>query len=380
MFFQESETVELKEIVVDDVKKEVIAFANCAGGILYVGVNGRGEAVGVEDADASMLQISNMLRDAVKPDISMFVHYDILALEGRDIIEVKVQRGTNRPYYLAKKGLRPEGVYVRQGTSSVPATDAAIRQMIKETDGDSYEEMRSLEQNLTFGAAEKEFERRRVAFGPQQIQTLKMADTEGIYTNLGLLLSEQCVHTIKAAVFEGRGQEVFKDRREFGGSLLGQLNEVYNYIDTHNHIRSTFDGLLRIDTRDYPVAAVREAFLNSVVHRDYAVRASTLVNIYVDRMEFVSVGGLVPGVGLPDVMLGLSVCRNRNLANVFYRLQLIEAYGTGMRRILGAYEGRKEQPTIQATDHAFKVVLPNLNYAADTGKKDIGNTYYTLPG
>lgn len=361
MRFQETETIELKSIVLDDIKKEIIAFANCDGGTVYVGVADDGTVLGVENADECALQISNMVRDAVKPDITMFIHYETMDCEGKSIVAINIQRGTNRPYYLAKKGLRPEGVYVRQGYSSVPATDTAIRQMIKETDGDSFENMRSINQALTFETTKKEFEKRDIAFGQPQMQTLKLVSTDGIYTNLGLLLSEQCPHTIKAAVFEGSDQNVFKDRREFSGSLMQQLNEVYDYIDFHNQTHATFQKLLRIDTRDYPEVAVREALLNSLVHRDYSFRASTLISIYDDRMEFVSIGGLLPGLELDDLMMGVSVCRNPHLANVFYRLQLIEAYGTGMKKIMGAYTDALVQPQIMTTNNAFKIILPNVN-------------------
>ena len=346
----------------DDIKKEIIAFANCDGGTVYVGVADDGKVLGVENADECALQISNMVRDAVKPDVTMFIHYETLECDGKAVVAVNIQRGTNRPYYLAKKGLRPEGVYVRQGYSSVPATDTAIRQMIKETDGDSFENMRSINQALTFEATKKEFEKRNVVFGQPQMQTLKIVSADGIYTNLGLLLSEQCLHTIKAAVFEGINQNVFKDRREFSGSLMQQLNDVYDYIDFHNQTHATFRKLLRIDTRDYPEVAVREALLNTLVHRDYSFRASTLISIYDDRIEFVSIGGLLPGLELDDLMMGVSVCRNPHLANVFYRLQLIEAYGTGMKKIMGAYANALVQPKIKTTNNAFKIILPNVNF------------------
>lgn len=362
MRFRETETVELKSIVMDDIKKEIIAFANCDGGTVYVGVADDGKVLGVENADECALQISNMVRDAVKPDVTMFIHYETLECDGKAVVAVNIQRGTNRPYYLAKKGLRPEGVYVRQGYSSVPATDTAIRQMIKETDGDSFENMRSINQALTFEATKKEFEKRNVVFGQPQMQTLKIVSADGIYTNLGLLLSEQCLHTIKAAVFEGINQNVFKDRREFSGSLMQQLNDVYDYIDFHNQTHATFRKLLRIDTRDYPEVAVREALLNTLVHRDYSFRASTLISIYDDRIEFVSIGGLLPGLELDDLMMGVSVCRNPHLANVFYRLQLIEAYGTGMKKIMGAYANALVQPKIKTTNNAFKIILPNVNF------------------
>ena len=367
MLFRESETIELKEIVTDEIKKEIIAFANCDGGKLYIGVKDDGTVIGVDDADNVSLQISNMVRDTIKPDVTMFVHYETIEEEGKEIIAIDIQRGTDRPYYLAKKGMRPEGVYVRQGYSSVPATDTAIRRMVKETDGDRFEAMRSLNQDLTFEATKKEFDLRKIEFGSKQMQTLKLIDQDGLYTNLGLLLSDQCVHTIKVAVFQGTDQMVFKNRREFSGSLLKQMNEVYDFIDLHNQTRATIEKLLRIDVRDYPEVAVREALLNMLVHRDYSFSSSALISIYTDRIEFVSIGGLMPGIDLEDIMVGLSICRNQELANVFYRLHLIEAYGTGMRKIMKAYEGKEEKPKIETTKNAFKIILPNINAKYETG-------------
>ena len=366
MFFRESETTELKETVVDDIKKEIIAFANCDGGKLYIGVRDDGTVVGIDDPDGVSLQISNMVRDAIKPDVTMFLHYRTISEDGKEIIAVDIQRGTDRPYYLAKKGMRPEGVYVRQGYSSVPATDMAIRRMIKETDGDRFEAMRSLNQELTFETAKKEFALRNIDFGPQQMRTLKLLDQDDLYSNLGLLLSDQCVHTIKVAVFQGTDQTIFKDRREFTGSLMQQMNEVYDFIDFRNQTRAIVEKLLRTDIRDYPEIAIREALLNLLVHRDYAFSASSLISIYADRIEFISIGGLMPGLDMEDIMAGISVCRNQDLANVFYRLHLIEAYGTGISKIMKAYENMLEKPAIETTRNTFKIILPNINVKYDT--------------
>ena len=359
--FQESETVELKSAVTDGIKKEIIAFANCEGGKLIIGVRDDGTVLGLDDPDGSALQVSNMVRDAIKPDLTMFIHYETLDADGKKIVTIDIQQGTERPYYIAKKGLRPEGVFVRQGYSSVPATNTMIRRMIKETDGDHFEDMRSLEQNLTFEAAKEEFSGRNVAFGEAQMKTLGMMTHDGIYTNLGCLLSDQCVHTIKAAVFEGASQNEFKDRKEFSGSLFRQMEDAYNFIDFRNQIHSTYDKLYRVDRRDYPENAVREALLNMLVHREYSVRASSFISLYADRLEFTSIGGLVSGVSLKDITMGISVCRNIKLANVFYRLGLIEAYGTGIRKIMEAYEGTGKMPEMVVSDNAFKIILPNMN-------------------
>ena len=379
MIFQESETVELKAIVVEDIKKAIIAFANCEGGKLYIGVQDDGTVSGLDNPDETSLQISNMVRDAIKPDLTMFLHYETVVVDEKKIVAVDIQQGTERPYYIAKKGLRPEGVYVRQGYSSVPATNTAIRRMIKETDGDRFEEMRSLEQKLTFESAKKIFAERNIKFGLTQMKILGMVTQDGVYTNLGLLLSDQCVHTIKAAVFQGTTQSEFKDRKEFSGSLFRQMDEAYDFIDFRNQTHSTFDKLYRIDRRDYPETAVREALLNLLVHREYSFRASTFISLYADRLEFTSIGGLVSGVSLKDITMGISVCRNMKLANVFYRLELIEAYGTGIIKIMEAYEGTGMTPQIETSDNAFKIILPNLNAKAEPTRQTQINPEKGMP-
>ena len=372
MAFVESEVVELKAEVVGDICKEVIAFANTKGGTLYIGVSNDGSVVGVKNADQVMLQLNNMIRDSIKPDVTMFVGYETQHVTDKDIIAVTIQKGTDRPYYLGSKGLKPSGVYVRNGTSSDPATDTAIRRMIKETDGDSFESMRSLEQNLSFEAAEKQFEKQNIPFDAAKMQTLGMISADGIYSNVALLLSDQCPSTIKAATFSGEDKGSFQDRREFDGSLFQQMEELYSYLDMRNQTKATFDGLYRIDTRDYPEDALREALLNSLVHRDYSFRASTLVSVYADRIGFVSVGGLPSGIELDDIMLGLSVCRNPKLAAIFYRLQLIEAYGTGMPKIMNAYTETELKPKIEVSSNAFKITLPNRNTGANHTETLVG--------
>ena len=132
--FRESETVELKLDYTEGIRKDIIAFANTSGGTIYIGIADDGTVVGVSSADQMIQRVANMARDAIRPDVTMFIHYDSVEVEGRGIVKVSVQRGTGRPYYAAEKGLRPSGVFVRQGTAAAPATEAGIRQMIKETD------------------------------------------------------------------------------------------------------------------------------------------------------------------------------------------------------------------------------------------------------
>lgn len=358
MRYQESETVELKQDFSENIRKEIIAFANSRGGKIYIGVLDNGEVIGVPSADQMIQRIANTVRDSIKPDVTMFVHYEPVTADDKQIVEVSVNQGTGRPYYLGEKGMRPSGVFVRQGTVSAPATEAAIRQMIRETDGDSYEDRRSLSQELRFDYASSVFEKQHLDLGIPQMKTLGIMTADGIYTNLGLLLSDQCPPIIKAAAFSGTDQDAFQNRREFGGSLLKQVDDAYAFLDMQNEKSATFDGLRRTDHRAYPEAALREALLNAVVHRDYSYAASTLISTYADRIEIVSVGGLITGFSLADVIAGLSICRNPKLANVFYRLDLIEAYGTGLKKIMSAYSGVAAETLFQVTENVFKATLP----------------------
>lgn len=234
--------------------------------------------------------------------------------------------------------------------------------MIRDSDGTTFDKARSINQDLTFAYAEKYFKDSNVSFGDNNKRTLKLIDEDGYYTNAALLLSDQCEHTMKCAVYNGTGKTSFQTRKEFTGSILRQVDEAYEYINLFNNKNSTIDNLKRVDHLDYPEYAIREALLNTIVHRDYDYSGSILINIFDDRIEFVSIGGLVKGLTLIDIMGGVSQTRNTIVANVFYRLELIESYGTGIQRIIESYQGKKVQPIFTPAPASFLVVIPNMNY------------------
>ena len=369
--FKESIHLELKKEYVKDILKTVIAFANTSGGKIYIGIDDDGKVLGVQRLDPDILKLSNSIRDSIKPDITLFASILVEKIDGKDVIVVDVQKGASSPYYLTDKGIRPSGVYVRQGDSSVPATDVAILKMIRDTDGDNFEELRSLNQNLDFDFLKKEFEDANIKLEHSQMRTFNIIDEDGLYTNLGLLLSEQCPHTIKAAVFEGSTKAIFKDRFEFSGSLLKQMKDVYSFLNRYNRTNSEITGLKRTDTREYPEIAIREALLNSIVHKEYSYSSSTLISVFDDKIEIVTIGGLTKGLNEDDIMLGVSILRNRNLANIFYRLKLIEAYGTGIPKIIESYNEYNVKPKIEISSNAFKITLPNTLADKSSAKLEI---------
>lgn len=359
----ESERVEYKAQMIDDIYKEVIAFANTDGGILYIGIDDQGNRIGIENVDETYTRLTNGIRDAIAPDVTMFVRY---VLQDNNVVQIEVGEGSYKPYYLKSKGMKPNGVYVRQGASSVQASPDQIRRMIKDSDGDVFEEMRTVTQELTFEEAERTFKRYRVDFTEEKFIALGLRNIhDDQYTNLAMILSDQCQHTTKIAVFGDEDNITFKDAKEFGGSVFRQLEESFAYLTLCNRTAATFKGLERVERSDYPEEALREALLNALVHRDYSFSGSIIINVNDSCMEFISIGGLLPGLSAEDIRNGISQPRNRKLAEIFHRLRLIESYGTGIRKIYALYKGCAAQPRIEVTPNTFKLVLPNMNVCTE---------------
>ena len=359
----ETENIEFKLQFTDELYKEVIAFANTDGGVIYIGIDNNGNAVGIDNVDENYTRITNGIRDAIMPDVTMFVKYTI---QENRVVRITVGEGSYKPYYLKSKGLKPSGVFVRQGTSSVSASPEQIRAMIKESDGDTFESMRSMEQDLTFKNAKEAFKRYNIEFSKTKYRALGITtQADELYSNLALIISDQCAHTTKVAVFADEENTKFRDSKEFGGSIFEQLDNTYAYLTLCNKTVATFKGLERIEKVDYPEEALREALLNALVHRDYSFSGSIIINVNDKEMEFISIGGLLPGLSPDDIRSGISQPRNKNLADIFHRLHLIESYGTGIRKIYNLYANRSEQPRIEVTSNTFKIILPNMNRMAE---------------
>ena len=364
----ESEKREYKEQFTEDAYKTVIAFANTGGGILYLGINDLGSVVGVDNVDDSYTRLTNGIRDSIAPDITMFIRY---VLREDNVIEIHVGEGSYKPYYIKKKGLKPTGVYVRQGASTVQASSEQIRRMIKDADGDVFEELRAMNQNLTFSAMEESFKKRNIPFSEEKFTSLGLRNpADKQYTNLAWILSDQCQHTLKIAVFDGEDKSIFKDRREFSGSIFRQLEEGYAYLQLVNRTAGRFSGLERIDLTDYPEEALREALLNAMIHRDYSLRGSIIINANDACMEFISLGGLLAGLSKEDICNGISLPRNKKLAELCLRLKLIESYGTGIGKIYRAYQDCDRKPELIITPNTFKLILPNRNSEQDKSEKE----------
>lgn len=359
--YVEDQNTELKEKLTKDIKKEIVAFANSNDGVIYIGINDAGKVIGLTNAEKDLEALSGMIREGIKSDLTLYTKIYIEKIEEKDVIVVSVTKGSNTPYYLADKGLKPSGVFLRHGNNSVQASEEVIRKMVLESSSSSFESAISNNQDLHFDYLVNLFNSHNIDV-TNKFKTLNIVNLDNKYTNLGLLLSDECPFSVKCAIFNGKNKMEFVDRKEFNGSVLKQANEVFEYMNLFNKTKGKIVGLERIDTKDYPEYALREALLNAIIHRDYNYKGSILISFFDDRVEFTSLGGLIKGLEIKDLYYGVSESRNPKLANIFYRLKYVESFGTGIERIFESYKDFSKNPELLNSNNIFKVVLYNRNY------------------
>lgn len=359
--FYESNVVELKSKLIDEVKNEIVAFLNTKGGKIYVGVNDDGtinESFLEESKDAVSLKLASWLQEAFYPLPSNLVTFDFNEDGG---LEIDVEEGNNKPYYLRDKGPKPSGVYKRVGTSIRKCSDDEILKMIMDSKAYDYESDVSDNQDLTFRFLSKFCDEHDISLSDKQMVTLGLRKANGLYTNLSLLLSDESPVCVKVAEYDG--QMNFKLKKTFAGSLFKVLLDTQEQAERMN-VSAVIDRVSwkRIETPFYPGNSLREIILNAFCHTNYFIRSNIKVEFYRDKAKITSPGGLYKTT-LEDVLKGVQTYRNERLVHLLDKLGLIENYGTGIARTLKAYKGTGKEPKFYDSENFFIVYLPNLNYS-----------------
>ncbi|MCQ2079289.1 MAG: putative DNA binding domain-containing protein [archaeon] len=344
--------------------KTVVAFSNGEGGTIFIGIDDTGDIVGVDNADEAACRCVSLIADRIRPDVVLTTDVETIEKGGKTVLKIEVREGIRKPYFLREKGLCPEGVYVRETSFSVPLTDDGLHQMFQHLKAAAFESHISFIQDLSFTELRKVLESRGIPWDGPTRETFGI-ENRGRYTQLGHLLSDQYDQSIRMAVFEDDTRTSVRDRTILSGSIITQMYGAMDFLMKHNRISSKITGLERVDHYAFPVDALREALVNAVVHRDYASDASTLISIFPDRVEFTSPGGLNTPFTLPELESGVSSLRNRNLATLFHRLELVEAIGTGMPRLFRAYRNVDLKPRIEVSTSLFKVILPTTEKSSE---------------
>ena len=361
---KESRQLEYKEKISNTFLKTVSAFANYDGGSVLFGVNDAGEVVGISDIEQKCLDIENSINDNIKPQPD----YCIEIINNGKTISLNVRPGVNKPYLYKGKA------YKRNDTSTIEVDQIELKRLILAGENKDYEELPSHEQNLEFSYLEQELIA-KTGIKKLSIDILKTlnlySDNDGYNIAAAIVSDKNDLPGIDIAKF-GETISIFQKRKtlEHQSIIRSFFEAVEMYKDYYQYEK--VEGFERKLIETIPEEAFREALANAIIHRVWDINSHIRVSMFDDRVEIVSVGGLPNSVTVESYLSGdLSVLRNPILANIFHRLNLIEKFGTGIRRIKEAYADSQTKPTFEVTENLIKMTLPLLSENMDLTQDEL---------
>ena len=354
MLFHEDEKTELKRILNDAFEKEVDAFLNTLGGQILIGIEDNGTVCGVENADQVALSIADRIRNNILPSAMGLFTVEIRQEEMRSYLVVTVAGGLERPYYLKKYGMTPNGCYTRIGTQASPMTQNMIDGFFSRRILNTLHNVVSPNQELTFTQLKIYYQEKGYdAAGSYFLKNLDLFKEDGKYNYAAYLMADHNGTSIKVARFRGTEKLDIVERNEFGRCCL--IKSALNVLERLNVANTTVVRVggkaQRKEIRLIDPAALREAVLNAIIHNDYINGAYPVFEIYDDRIEIISSGGLPVGLSEKEFFAGRSLPRNKELMRIFSDMDLCEQLGSGMKKILRIYP----QSVFSVSEHFIDV-------------------------
>lgn len=360
---RETRTLEFKETITNTFLKTVSAFSNYEGGVILFGIDDNGAVKGITDVKQSCLDIENKINDSIspQPDYTLEVQSD-------NVIKLTIQSGIQKPYLYKSKA------YKRNDTATIEVDTLEFSRLILEGKNIRFEELPCKEQKLTFEVLHQKLKEsiQIEAFNKDTLKTLNLYDNTNGYNNAAGLLADKNHFPGIDIVRFGENISIIQKRATFENrSILEAYDKtIETFRDYYSY--EIIQGVERKNIERIPEAAFREAIANALIHRVWDVESQIRVLMFDDRIEIISPGGLPAGITEEEYLSGkISVLRNRNLANVFYRLGFVEIFGTGITRIKQLYEAALIKPDFEVSENTIKIMLPvweeNLNLTEDEG-------------
>lgn len=351
---KESRILEFKESMTSSFLKTVSAYANYSTGEIIFGICDDGKVKGVENPDELCLDIENKINDNIVP----VPFYSLEIDEKQSTVRLIVQEGLHKPYLYKAKAYR------RNDTATIEADRLELSRLILEGENISFEELPTKQENLTFEILKEKLDERLHLqnFGRDTLITLDLFKEESGINNAGELLADKNSFCGIDIIRFGDSINIILDR-----AILEKQSILKDYDDAIEMFRKYYQyeqikGAYRERIELVPEAAFREVVANALVHRTWDVNTHINISMFPDKIEIVSPGGLPKGMHEEEYYSGgISIPGNRIIANIFLRLQMIERFGTGVKRIREAYENSKIKPIFEIRDNSIKVVLPVIS-------------------
>ena len=335
----ETNRIEYKQELTEGLEKEVIAFLNYReGGIIYIGIDKTGKTYGLADSDSDQLKIKDRLKHNIKP--SALGLFDIVSeeREGKDIIKIIVASGPEKPYHLRKYGMSEKGCFIRIGTAAEPMPQKMIDTLFSKRTRNSISKIKATTQDLTFSQLKIYYEESGYKLGNAFAKNLELLTEDGAYNYAAYLLADKNNTSIKVAKYSGTNRTDLIESNEYGNECLAKATkQVIDKIAVENRIATKITSKEREQSHLWNPIALREAIINAFVHNDYTNEVPPKFEIFSDRIEITSAGGLPEGLSQQEFFEGFSVPRNKELMRIFKDLELVEQLGSGIPRILDHY-------------------------------------------
>lgn len=348
---KEDHSLEFKEAPSASFLKTISAFANYDGGTIVFGVRDDGTIVGLTDPHKTCLNIENKVNGSISPQPD----YSIAVNDANDTVELTVRSSPYKPYLYHGRAYR------RSDIASLPVDQLELRRLVLAGQNLTFESLPSANQDLTFTYLGKLIKGRLgiKEFDSDTLRTLGLLDRNRGYNNAAALLADENDFPGLDIARFGESISIIKKRSILAGSsILNQFDQAISLYRDY-YVQEEVHGSTRTEVQLLPEAAFREALANALVHRTWDIEAQTRVSFFDDRVEVSSPGGLPTDMTEEEYLSDrVSVLRNPVLAGVFYRLGLIEAYGTGVQRIRACYAQSINQPDFTITDNTTTVCLP----------------------
>ena len=336
----ETNRFENKEKLNEDFEQEVIAFLNYKeGGIIYVGINKNGQVVGVENTDLTQLQIKDRIKNNIQPSTLGLFDVTVETIDNKEVIKVIISSGTEKPYYLRKKGRTPEGCYIRIGSSKERMTERMIEEMFARRIKNSLKEIESPRQDLTFRQLKIHYEGNGMILNDNFARNLNLLTDDGKYNYNAYLLADENDISIKLVKYLGTSKMELIENQEYGYCcLITATQRILDRLTAENTVYAKIEYNGRKEVEMIDSKALKEAVINAMVHSDYTLTTTPIIELYSDRIEITSGGGLPQGLSQEEFLEGVTAPRNKELIRVFKDVDLIENIGSGVLRILDAYD------------------------------------------
>ena len=336
---QESNRVEFKRELNDRFERAVVSFLNYSGGgEILIGVADDETAVGVADTDTLQLQIVDRIRNNIRPQTLGLFDVVLAKIDSKDVIQVIVSCGQQRPYYIRKKGMSEQGCFIRVGSSSQPMSEQMIEELLAKRQQITLQTMTSPRQNLAFKQLAIYYQEKNLEPTEQFIESLDLRQSNNEYNYAAYLLADDNGVSIKVATYAGTDKVELLETREYGNRcIITATQRILDRLDSENRTFAKITSKNRLEKERVNSIALKEVVINAIVHNDYT-KGVPLVEIYADRIVVTSCGGLVADLTEEDFFKCRSMPRNRELMRVFRDMELVEQIGSGMSRILKAYD------------------------------------------